>query len=110
MGRLKWAVGAVEEEGMDESTGSLCFTCGQAFAGPTRINTLPSGQACPTCRDRLLESLPSLLPSEAEEELVEEEAVHAHAEGAEPPGPSPRLRAQKGPGRLLRGGGPTEPA
>jgi DNA-directed RNA polymerase subunit RPC12/RpoP len=98
---------------MDESTGPLCFTCGQAFAGPTRLNTLPGGQACPTCRDRLLESLPSLLPSDPEaleEEFVEEEAVASQAGVGEPRGPRPHLQAQKGPGRLLRGGGPAEPA
>jgi len=96
---------------MDESTGALCITCGQAFAGPTRINTLPSGQACPACRDRLLESLPSLLPSECEEdEFAEDEAQLVALEGEEPPAPRAHLRAHKGPGRLLRGGGAVGPA
>ena len=62
----------------------VCFTCGLPAGETPRLNTLPGGQVCPTCRDRLLESLPPLLPSEEEEgELdafgfdgeLEEEAV-----------------------------------
>ncbi len=39
-----------------------CFTCGLALTDPPRLNHLSSGAVCPSCRDRLLEVLPSLLP------------------------------------------------
>ena len=41
----------------------VCFTCGQPIAEAPKINRLQNGDFCPTCRDRLLDSLPSLLPS-----------------------------------------------
>lgn len=43
---------------------TLCFTCGQEVGEPPRLNKLPEGRSCPACRDRLLDSLPSLLPSQ----------------------------------------------
>ena len=30
---------------------------------PHRLNRLDNGQICPTCRDRVLESLPPILPA-----------------------------------------------
>lgn len=39
-----------------------CFTCGLAVDGEPRLNRLPNGAVCPTCRDRLLELLPPLFP------------------------------------------------
>ena len=42
---------------------SVCFTCSQPIAEPPAINRLENGETCPTCRDRLLDSLPPLLPS-----------------------------------------------
>ena len=41
---------------------TLCITCGQPAGEFPRLNHLPSGQVCPTCRNRLLEALPPLLP------------------------------------------------
>jgi len=41
----------------------ICFHCGQAFEG--RFNHLPDGRPCPLCTDRLMESLPPLLPFDA---------------------------------------------
>jgi hypothetical protein len=40
----------------------VCITCGQP-AGPRRLNRLSDGRVCPTCCDRLLDTLPALLPS-----------------------------------------------
>ncbi len=40
----------------------VCFTCSQPVAEPPEINKLENGETCPTCRDRLLDSLPPLLP------------------------------------------------
>jgi len=105
---------------MTESQGSLCFTCGQPSGPEPRLNSLANGRVCPTCRDRLLESLPSILPSEAEvEEAGEPEAADGSFEALDEPdlaeeaagaGPRPPLTARKGPGQLLRGHGPVEPA
>lgn len=61
-------------DSMNPSTETICFTCGLPTGFDEgsfpRLNTLTSGQPCPTCHDRLLESLPSILPGsdpEAEE-------------------------------------------
>jgi hypothetical protein len=43
----------------------ICFQCGQTTGDLTRFNRLPDGRACPTCADRLLFALPSLLPRES---------------------------------------------
>lgn len=53
---------------MSSLEGTLCFTCGLPIADPPRFNHLPSGRPCPTCKDRLLESLPALLPAEPSEQ------------------------------------------
>ena len=51
---------------MNPSTETICITCGMPTGFDEgsfpRLNTLASGQPCPTCHDRLLESLPSILP------------------------------------------------
>lgn len=47
---------------MAKDSDVVCFTCGLAVGKPLRVNTLPSGAPCPSCRDRVLEALPSLLP------------------------------------------------
>lgn len=41
----------------------VCFTCGLQVGEPHRLNRLDNGQICPTCRVRVLESLPPVLPS-----------------------------------------------
>jgi len=53
---------------------TLCFTCGQEVGEPPRLNKLPAGSNCPACRDRLLDSLPALLPSATNEETLAIEA------------------------------------
>lgn len=49
---------------------TLCFTCGQEVGEPPRLNKLPEGPTCPACRDRLLDCLPSLLPSSTSDESI----------------------------------------
>ncbi len=66
---------------MNDSKETICFTCGmptgQAPGEFPRLNTLSSGSPCPTCRDRLLECLPGILPGGVSlvEELEEGEAL-----------------------------------
>jgi hypothetical protein len=40
-----------------------CITCGLPANNVSHLNRLPNGQVCPACRDRLLETLPPVLPS-----------------------------------------------
>lgn len=47
---------------MVPSGASLCFTCGHPVGEPPRLNPLASGEPCPTCAERLLESIPAALP------------------------------------------------
>lgn len=58
---------------MRESSETLCFTCGLPAGEFPRLNHLPSGQVCPTCRDRLLAMLPPLLPGPSGEPFPAEE-------------------------------------
>ena len=44
-------------------TEPVCFTCGLHVGEPYRLNRMDNGQICPTCRERVLESLPSILPA-----------------------------------------------
>jgi hypothetical protein len=91
---------------------TLCFTCGQPAGEVPRLNCLPGGQVCPSCRDRLLLSLAPCLPSEAEPiesgahepPLDSSDENPAGTEGHHP------LRVQKGPGRILHGESPDQPA
>ena len=41
---------------------TVCFTCGMPVGEPLRLNRLDNGQLCPTCKDRVLDLLPSILP------------------------------------------------
>jgi|GEM_PF-1802729 len=87
---------------MDESHETLCFTCGQPAGEEPRLNCLPGGQVCPTCRDRLLEQLPPCLPGQG----TALEEFYAGIEGEElvetADGPA-RLEGCRGPGQLLQG-------
>jgi hypothetical protein len=55
---------------MTDSAPPLCFHCGQPTEtgeeGP-RLNRMQDGRPCPSCADRLLESLPSLVREVAAE-------------------------------------------
>ncbi len=99
----------VEKTRMSEEQEPVCFTCGHTTGGTLRLNCLPSGQVCPTCRDRLLECLPPIFPSEDEQISgpmgIENEEEEMETEKAMGPQLSPR-----GPGQLLHGEGPDEPA
>lgn len=41
----------------------LCIACGRPTGPGPRLNLLSDGRTCPACRDRLLDSLPPVLPS-----------------------------------------------
>ena len=56
----------------------MCFQCGNPVADPPRIHYLASGEPCSHCRDRFVDSLPTLLPGE--EPMVEEEPAESEAE------------------------------
>jgi hypothetical protein len=46
----------------------VCIGCGQPTGPLPRLNRLPNGRACPTCQDRLLATLPPLLPSQPDQD------------------------------------------
>ncbi len=106
--------GGAEERAMRGSQQTVCFTCGQPAGDFPRLNCLPGGQVCPTCRDRLLESLAPCLPSDYEVEQAgpatpiesesEEEEEEEEEEGTVP------LRAHKGPRQGLGREEPDQPA
>jgi len=48
---------------MGNLTNAVCFTCGLVIESPPRLSRLTTGQPCPACRDRVLDGLPSALPS-----------------------------------------------
>ncbi len=100
---------------MTESQDTVCFTCGQPSGETPRLNCLPGGQVCPTCRDRLLESLPPCLPGEGgslEEYYEEAESSPGCTEDFEDAEVDEehdsaqavvQLQASKGPGQYLTG-------
>lgn len=65
---------------MSEPGSTHCLTCGQDAGPKAFLNRLPTGELCPTCHERVLESLPSLLPSTDEAVVSEAEEVPAPAE------------------------------
>ncbi|MDZ4771803.1 MAG: hypothetical protein SGI72_01575 [Planctomycetota bacterium] len=48
---------------MAHSASTVCITCGLAVGSGTQLNRLNNGQTCPTCRDRVLDSIAPALPS-----------------------------------------------
>jgi hypothetical protein len=50
---------------MADPTPARCITCGQEAVSTTRLNALPSGEPCPACAERLLDTLAPALPSQA---------------------------------------------
>jgi len=57
---------------------TVCFTCSCPVGSDPFENRLPSGEACPTCRERILDEAPSLLPRtpiEIEDEAQEPVAL-----------------------------------
>lgn len=84
---------------MSSLEGTLCFTCGLPIADPPRFNHLPSGRPCPTCKDRLLESLPPLLPAEPAETTEPGQQLQAPEElrSVESAGRGPGFEVLRGP-------------
>jgi DNA-directed RNA polymerase subunit RPC12/RpoP len=51
---------------MEGATNARCIGCGtQVVVGSLELGTLEDGRNCPSCVERMLESLPAALPSEA---------------------------------------------
>lgn len=82
---------------MEGRTATFCFGCTRELAHPHQIHRGEDGIACRACVDRVLESLPSLLPSRAHDplEAAESEAPWSNSEGPgfygslyEPPEPA----------------------
>lgn len=72
----------------------VCITCGLEVGSGSQLNRLSNGQVCPTCRDRLLESIPSALPSlptrsGVEMRLEAEVARESHHDTSVRPWPPP---------------------
>ena len=79
---------------MSEGADSTCFPCGQTASDPLRVNHLPNGTVCPTCRERLLDSLDGPLPAD----LLRVGEVRPLTDEDEPDG------SVLGPRHLVRGG------
>lgn len=63
-----------------DSNPSICFTCAQDTDCGTELNRLEDGRVCPSCAERLINDLPTLLPGG----LIEEPEL-AETERAEGP-------------------------
>ena len=72
---------------MSQMTNAVCFTCGLVIESPARLSRLTNGQICPACRERVLDGLPSALPSRRSESSVEENPSELNA--ADDPGSAP---------------------
>ena len=74
--------GGVEEPSMSDSAEPICFFCSQAFQVSGQLNRMPDGRPCPICANRLMESLPPLMPGgmpagrTGETESVQGEQAH----------------------------------
>jgi DNA-directed RNA polymerase subunit RPC12/RpoP len=67
----------------------VCFTCGMQLGEPMRLNRLDNGQICPACRERVLSSLPPVLPSRPPERLETPELPFDSYDVYEEPGSPP---------------------
>jgi len=66
------------------SAPTLCIHCGLSAGNPPRLNRLEDGRVCPACADRLLMSLPPVLPGSAHlEESLDEAEGELEAEASE---------------------------
>lgn len=66
---------------MSDSIDPRCFTCRQPVGDPPILNRGEDGELCPTCRERVLDSLPTLLPSSPVDVEVEAESDVDEAPG-----------------------------
>ena len=57
---------------------TLCFACGMPVTTPPRLNDMPDGSPCRTCRERALDLVPAPRPKRAPELDPEEEPEHEH--------------------------------
>jgi len=65
----------------------VCFGCGQPTGPFPRLNRLPNGRVCTSCRDRLIETVPPALPAAPREEDQPEDWIGGLDEVEdEPPG------------------------
>ncbi len=67
----------------------LCFQCGNPVTTPPRVRYLATGEACPQCQLRYIDSLPSLLPSEPPAVHHEEPEIRPTSEDTWPDDPRP---------------------
>jgi DNA-directed RNA polymerase subunit RPC12/RpoP len=63
----------------------VCIACGQATGPRARLNQLPDGRTCPSCRERILDELPPVLPSPYAELSLEEWAEEGEEPGEDYP-------------------------
>lgn len=56
---------------MAESPSPTCITCGSRLQDPPVLNRRADGMPCPTCVERVLESVPPALPTRLEPEEAE---------------------------------------
>ncbi len=82
---------------MDGKSATFCFACTRAIEHPHQIHRDADGVACAACVDRVLESMPALLPARGSTPLesAHDEAPWSQAEGPgffgsryEPPEPA----------------------
>jgi hypothetical protein len=75
---------------MADTTPTYCIHCGHSTEQEGRLNRLADGRVCPSCRERLLESLPPLLPRFGyEHEALPAQHLAAHDEAGPDAPPSP---------------------
>ena len=73
---------------MPERAQPVSITCSLTVGEPLRLNRLQSGQVCPSCRDRVLESIPPALPTAAVERTADDWAMgDVRDDGYGPGGP-----------------------
>jgi hypothetical protein len=63
----------------------VCIACGQPTGPLPRLNRLPDGRTCSSCRDRILEAIPAPLPSPHVELGFEEWAEEGEEPGEDYP-------------------------
>lgn len=76
---------------MPERSQTLCITCSLPIGEPLRLNRLHNGQVCPSCRDRVLESIPPALPTAAVERTADDWAIGEIRDDPYSGGPDPAV-------------------
>ena len=65
----------------------FCFQCGHAVGDPPQLNELEDGTPCLSCSNRVLDTMPSLLPAEPAPERAAERQLDLF--DVEIPAPAP---------------------